>query len=80
MVFTGFVVTNILRFILRAPRVNTEVLSASIAVYFMIGLLGALNSQLPPLPPVQNLNSRNEQEQTEGTEEHGSNPLIPPVQ
>lgn len=39
MVFTGFVVTSILRFILRAPRVDTEVLSASVAVYFMIGLL-----------------------------------------
>jgi len=39
MVFTAFVVTSILRFILRAPRVNTEVLSASVAVYFMIGLL-----------------------------------------
>ena len=39
MVFTAFVVASILRFILSAPRVNTEVLSASVSVYFMIGLL-----------------------------------------
>ena len=39
MVFTAFVVASILRFILTAPRVNAEVLSASVAVYFLIGLL-----------------------------------------
>jgi hypothetical protein len=39
LVFLGFIVTNLLRFILRAPRVNTEVLCAGIAGYLMIGLL-----------------------------------------
>jgi voltage-gated potassium channel len=39
LVFLGFVVTNLMRFTLRAPRVNTEVLCAGMAGYLMIGLL-----------------------------------------
>jgi voltage-gated potassium channel len=39
MMFTGYVVANILRFILRATRVNSEVLCAAISVYLLIGLL-----------------------------------------
>jgi hypothetical protein len=35
----AFVVANLLRFVLRAPSVNTEVLSASISAYLMLGLL-----------------------------------------
>jgi len=35
----GFVVANLLRFVLRAPSVNTEVLCASISAYLMLGLL-----------------------------------------
>jgi hypothetical protein len=35
----AFVVANLLRFILRAPSVNTEVLCASISAYLMLGLL-----------------------------------------
>src|SRR3954454_2133745 len=34
-----FVVANLLRFVLRAPSVNTEVLCASISAYLMLGLL-----------------------------------------
>jgi hypothetical protein len=42
IVLLGFVIANILRFILRAPRVNAEVLCASIAAYLSLGLLWAL--------------------------------------
>jgi hypothetical protein len=34
-----FVVVNLLRFVLRAPSVNTEVLCASISAYLLLGLL-----------------------------------------
>jgi hypothetical protein len=37
-----FVVANLLRFILRAPSVNTEVLCASISAYLMLGLTWAM--------------------------------------
>ena len=37
-----FVIANLLRFILRAPSVNTEVLCASISVYMMLGLVWAM--------------------------------------
>jgi Ion channel len=37
-----FVVANLLRFILRAPSVNTEVLCASISAYLMLGLAWAM--------------------------------------
>ncbi len=35
----AFVVANLLRYVLRAPSVNTEVLCASISAYLMLGLL-----------------------------------------
>jgi hypothetical protein len=35
----AFVVANLLRFVLRAPSVNTDVLCASISAYLMLGLL-----------------------------------------
>jgi hypothetical protein len=38
-VFFGFVVVQLLRFILRAPRVDANVLCAGISVYLMLGLL-----------------------------------------
>ena len=43
ILFLSFVVMQILRFILRAPKVNSEVLCAAIAAYLLIGLLWALN-------------------------------------
>ncbi|WP_372521849.1 potassium channel family protein [Sulfuricaulis sp.] len=39
LLFVAFVVVNLLRFTLRAPRVNVEVLCAAISNYLMIGLL-----------------------------------------
>jgi hypothetical protein len=39
LAFIAFVVTNLLRFILRASHVDAEVLCAGISVYLMIGLL-----------------------------------------
>jgi Ion channel len=39
MVFVTFVVAHLLGFILRAPRVNPEVLCAGIATYLLLGLL-----------------------------------------
>ena len=39
LVLVAFVVANLLRFVLRAPSVNTEVLCASISAYLMLGLL-----------------------------------------
>jgi hypothetical protein len=39
MLFVGFVVTQLLRFILRSARVNSEVLCAGISAYLMLGLL-----------------------------------------
>jgi hypothetical protein len=41
LIFCIFVVLHLLRFILRAPRVNSEVLCASVAGYLMLGLLWA---------------------------------------
>ena len=41
LVFLGFVVARLLGFILRAPRVNSEVLCAGIAIYLLLGLLWA---------------------------------------
>lgn len=41
LIFCLFVVLNLLRFILRAPRVNSEVLCASVAGYLMLGLVWA---------------------------------------
>jgi hypothetical protein len=39
MCAVGFVVYHLLRFVLRAPRVNSEVLCAGIATYLMLGIL-----------------------------------------
>src|SRR5437899_9773924 len=39
LVLIAFVVANLLRFVLRAPSVNTEVLCASISAYLMLGLM-----------------------------------------
>jgi Ion channel len=39
LVLVAFVVVNLLRFVLRAPSVNTEVLCASISAYLMLGLI-----------------------------------------
>ncbi|MEI7939121.1 MAG: potassium channel family protein [Verrucomicrobiota bacterium] len=41
LVFMGFVVFHFLRFILRSPRVNSEVLCAAVATYLLLGLLWA---------------------------------------
>ena len=42
MVFVAFVIVQLLRYIIRAPRVDSEVVCAGIASYLMIGLLWAL--------------------------------------
>jgi voltage-gated potassium channel len=42
LVFVAFVGAHILRFILRAPRVDREVICAGISVYLIIGLLWSL--------------------------------------
>jgi voltage-gated potassium channel len=39
LMLIAFVIANLLRFILRAPSVNTEVLCASISAYLMLGLM-----------------------------------------
>src|SRR6478672_13724986 len=39
LILIAFVVANLLRFVLRAPSVNTEVLCASISAYLMLGLM-----------------------------------------
>jgi voltage-gated potassium channel len=39
LVLVAFVVVNLLRFVLRAPSVNIEVLCASISAYLMLGLM-----------------------------------------
>jgi hypothetical protein len=38
MLFLGFVVVQLLRFIFLAPRVDSEVLCAGVAIYLMVGL------------------------------------------
>ena len=42
LILIAFVVANLLRFVLRAPSVNVEVLCASIAAYLMLGLMWAM--------------------------------------
>ena len=42
LAFLAFVVARLLSFILRAPRVNSEVLCAGISIYLLMGLLWAL--------------------------------------
>lgn len=53
IVFMVFVVSHLLRFMLRAPKVNTEVLCAGISGYLLIGILWAvayvLVAQLVPM-------------------------------
>ncbi len=39
VVFFGFIVANLLRFIMRAPRVDTNVLCAGLSGYLLLGLL-----------------------------------------
>jgi hypothetical protein len=41
LVFLAFVVFQFLRFIVRSPRVNSEVLCAAVATYLLLGLLWA---------------------------------------
>jgi hypothetical protein len=41
VLFTGYVVVHLFGFILRAPRVNVEILCTAIANYLMLGLLWA---------------------------------------
>ena len=41
LIFIGFVVFHFLRFILRSPKVNSEVLCAAVAAYLLTGLLWA---------------------------------------
>lgn len=38
LAFSGFVLANLLRFVLRAPQVTTEVLCAGLATYLLLGL------------------------------------------
>jgi hypothetical protein len=40
--FVAFVILHLLHFILRAPRVNSEVLCAAVSTYLMMGLLWSL--------------------------------------
>jgi voltage-gated potassium channel len=42
LALVAFVVANLLRFVLRAPSVNADVLCASISAYLMLGLLWTL--------------------------------------
>ncbi len=42
LVLMAFVIASLLRFILRAPSVDTEVLCASISAYLMLGLMWAM--------------------------------------
>jgi len=42
LLFVGFVVFHLLRFILRAPRIDSEVLCAGVAGYLMLALLWAV--------------------------------------
>ena len=49
LVFLVFVAVNLLRFILRAPHVNSEVLCAGIAGYLIVGLLWNVAYQLVSL-------------------------------
>ena len=61
----AFVVANLLRFVLRAPSVNADVLCASISAYLMLGLLWTLAywlvdqlSQEEPSPSTRQRNER----------------------
>jgi hypothetical protein len=49
LLFLGYVVVHLLRFVLRAPQANSEVLSAAISVYLVLGLAWALSYRLVAL-------------------------------
>lgn len=42
ILFVAFIMLHLFRFILHAPRVNSEILCAGVAIYLMLGLLWAL--------------------------------------
>jgi len=42
LVFLGYIVARLLIFILRAPRVNSEVLCAGVSIYLLLGVLWAV--------------------------------------
>src|SRR5262249_32733124 len=44
--FVAFVIVHLLRFILRAPRVDNEILCAAVSAYLMLGLLWAFGYML----------------------------------
>jgi hypothetical protein len=46
LVFLAFVIARLLVFILRAPKVNSEVLCAGVSVYLLIGLVWSLGYRL----------------------------------
>lgn len=46
LAFIGFIVLRLLSFILRAPRVNSEILCAGVAAYLLLGLLWAFAYRL----------------------------------
>lgn len=46
LAFIGFIVLRLLGFILRAPRVNSEILCAGVATYLLLGLLWAFAYRL----------------------------------
>jgi hypothetical protein len=49
LVFLAFLVAHLLVFILRAPRVNSEVLSAGISIYLLLGAIWAIAYRLVAL-------------------------------
>jgi hypothetical protein len=49
LVFLAFVVVRLLVFILRAPKVNSEVLCAGVSIYLLIGLVWSLGYRLVAL-------------------------------
>jgi Ion channel len=59
MIFIGFVMLQFLFFILRAPRVNSEVLCAGVSVYLLLGIIWMfayiLVARLNPIDPLDPL-------------------------
>jgi hypothetical protein len=59
LIFIGFVMLQFLFFILRAPRVNSEVLCAGVAVYLLLGIIWMfayiLVARLNPIDPANPL-------------------------
>jgi hypothetical protein len=60
LLFVGFVLLQFLQFILRAPRVNSEVLCAGVAGYLLLGIIWMfayiLVARLQPIDPLHPLN------------------------